>query len=49
MRYRLTLSRNGSWRIDRRILGIFWWTVDIRSGLDRAVERLKEIAGDGAI
>lgn len=44
-RYRLTQSEHGSWSIQRR-WWVFWFTVDIRTPLDRAVARLKELAPD---
>jgi hypothetical protein len=44
-RYRLTRSAHGSWAIQVRYW-VFWFTIDIRTPLDRAVRRLREIAGD---
>lgn len=43
-RWRLTLSTHGSWHIDRLYFCV-WVTKDIRTGLDLAVARLRELSG----
>lgn len=46
-RFRLTQSKHDSWYIDRLYFGLFWFTIDVRTGLSRAIERLKELGFEG--
>jgi hypothetical protein len=40
--YMLQQTENGSWWIYRRVWGLFWWPVTVRTPLSRAVEWLEE-------
>jgi hypothetical protein len=44
-RYRLQQSTNGTWWIERRTWWGYWSPLDVRTGLDRAVARLRELVG----